>query len=189
MLDVVLLPHRHPPGPFLLSGRQSRRSPTGDSPETRRSTSDRRSEVLRRDYGETTAIPARVTEAVSERIAGGLIIVIWQPHRQAFSASHWNPGTSVADDSRRRHGAKSLLGVQISIPGTDRVRRPWCMGVLRQFSQTIQRAFRAGATLAQHVRVDHRRRDVVVAGRQSCPATGRARTACRPRRWDWSGAH
>ena len=32
-----------------------------------------------------------------------------------------------------------------------------------QFSQAIQRAFRAGATLAQHVRVNHRRRDVVVA--------------------------
>jgi hypothetical protein len=39
------------------------------------------------------------------------------------------------------------------------------------------------------VRVDHRRRDVVVAGRQGCPAPGRARTARRPRRWDWSDAH
>ena len=84
--------------------------------------------VLRRDYSEATAGPARVTGAVSESIAGGLIIVIWQPHHKDFSASHWYPGTSVADDARRLDGAKSLLGVQIRIPGSDRVRSPWCMG-------------------------------------------------------------
>ena len=56
-----------------------------------------------------------------------------------------------------------VAGVGISIPGLDRVRPPWCMEVLRQFSQAIQRALGAGATLAQHVRVDHRRRDIVMA--------------------------
>ena len=60
--------------------------------------------------------------AVSEGIAGGLIIVIWQPHRKGFSASHWNPGPSVAEDARRLDGAKSLLRVQIRIPRSDRVR-------------------------------------------------------------------
>jgi hypothetical protein len=34
---------------------------------------------------------------VSEGIAGGLIMVIWQPHHKGFSASHWHTGTSVAD--------------------------------------------------------------------------------------------
>ena len=73
--------------------------------------------------------------AVSEGIAGGLIIVIWQPQHKGFSASHWHPGTSVADDARRLDCAKWLLGAQIRIPGSDRVRSPWCMGVLRQFSR------------------------------------------------------
>jgi len=104
-------------------------------PETRRSTSDRGSEVLRGVSGECPARPARATGAVSERIAGGLIMVIWQPHHQGLSASHCHPGTSVAGDSQRRQGAKSLLGVQICIPGSDGVRPPWCMGVLRQFSR------------------------------------------------------
>src|ERR1019366_1362281 len=72
--------------------------------------------------------------AVNEGIAGGLIIVIWQPHHKGFSASHWHPGTSVADDARRLDCAKSLLRVQIRIPGSDPVRSPWCMGVLWQFS-------------------------------------------------------
>ena len=113
--------------------------------------------------GERPARLACAPGAVSERIAGGLLIVIWQPQHQVLNASHCHPGTSVAGDSWRGDGAKSVMGVQISILGPDRVRPPWCMGVLRQFSQAIQRAFRAGATLAQHVRVDHRRRDVVVA--------------------------
>ena len=91
--------------------------------------------MLRRVSGESPARPARAPGAVSEGIAGGLIIVIWQPHHQGFSASHWHPGTCGADDSLRLDCAKSLLGVQISIPGSDRVRPPWCMGVLRQFSR------------------------------------------------------
>jgi hypothetical protein len=84
-------------GPFLLTARQSRRSRTGESP----------------------ARPARAPGAVSERIAGGLIIVFWQPHHKGLSASPCHLGTSVADDSRGRDCAKSLLGVQISIPGSD----------------------------------------------------------------------
>jgi hypothetical protein len=51
---------------------------------------------------------------VSERIAVGLMIVIWQPHHQGFSASNWQPGTSVAYGSRHRDCAKSLLRVEIS---------------------------------------------------------------------------
>ena len=43
----------------------------------------------------------------------------------------------MADYARRRDGAKSLLGVEISIPGSARVRPPWCMGVLRQFSRVL----------------------------------------------------
>ena len=72
---------------------------------------------LWRGYGETKAGPARGTEAVSEGIAGGLRIVIWQPQHKGFSASHWYPSTSVADDAQRLDCAKSLLGVQICISG------------------------------------------------------------------------
>ncbi len=54
--------------------------------------SDRESEVLRRDYGEATVRPARVPGAVSHRVVGSLIIVIWQPHHQVLSTSHWYPG-------------------------------------------------------------------------------------------------
>ena len=79
---------------------------------------------LWRDYGETPAGPACGTGTVSEGIAGDLMTVIWQPQRKGFSASHWHPGTSVADDARRLNGAKSLLGVQIRIPGSARVRSP-----------------------------------------------------------------
>jgi hypothetical protein len=161
------------PGPSLLTGRQSRGSLAVASPDTRRSTSDRVSEislfpdsagnkgrfaqptvrfpifgindnmlvvvwglgVLRRVSGESPARPARAPGVVSERTAGGLIIVIRQPHHRGFSASHWHPGTSVSENSRRLDGAESLLGVQICIPGSVRVRPPWCMGVLRQFSR------------------------------------------------------
>ena len=63
--------------------------------------------------------PVRGTGAVSEGIPGGLMIVIWQPHHEGFSASHWHPGTSVADDARHLEGAKPLLGVQIRMPGSD----------------------------------------------------------------------
>jgi hypothetical protein len=68
----------------------------------------------------------------------------------------------VADDSRRRDGARSLLGVQICIPGSDRVRPPWCLGVLGQFSQAIQRAFHPVAALPQHMGVNHGRGNVIV---------------------------
>src|SRR5664279_6464518 len=50
---------------------------------------------------------------------------IWQPNHKGFSASHWRPSTSVADDTWRLDCAISLLGVQIPIPGSDRVRPPW----------------------------------------------------------------
>jgi hypothetical protein len=72
-------------------------------------------------------MPARGPGAVSEGIAGGLMIVIRQPHHRGFSASHWHPGTSVAEDSRRLDGAESLLGVQICVPCSVRVRPPCCM--------------------------------------------------------------
>jgi hypothetical protein len=116
--SLWLLTHRDPPGHFPPIGRQSHRSLPGVSPETRRSPSDRRSEGLRRVSGETTARPARVTGAVSEGIAGGVNMIIWQPYHKGFSASHWHPGTSVADDSRHLDGAKSLLGV--SVPSGNR---------------------------------------------------------------------
>ena len=72
-----------------------------------------------RYYGEATVGPARAKGAVSEGRAGGLRIVIWPPHHKCFSASHWRPGTFAADDSRCPDCAKSLLGVQIRIPGSD----------------------------------------------------------------------
>jgi hypothetical protein len=74
--------------------------------------------------------------AVSEGITDGLMIVIWQPQYKGFSASHWHPGTSVADDSRRLDCAQSLLGVQIRIPGSDRVPSPWCIGFCGCFQGT-----------------------------------------------------
>src|ERR1035441_6286344 len=49
---------------------------------------------------------------LSEGVAGDLMIVIWQPHHKGFGASHWRPGTYVADDARRLNCAKSLLGVR-----------------------------------------------------------------------------
>ena len=85
--------------------------------------------------GESPARPARAPGAGSERIAGGLIIVIWQPHHQDYSAYRWQPGTCRDDDSQRLGYSKSLLGFQISIPGSDRVRPPCRIGVLRQFSR------------------------------------------------------
>ena len=66
--------------------------------------------MLRRVSGESPARPARAPGSVSERIAGDLIMVIWQPHHQGPSASHWQPGTSVADDSLPLECAKSSLG-------------------------------------------------------------------------------
>ena len=84
---------------------------------------------------ETPARPARAPGAVSEDIAGGLIPVIWQPNDKGFSASYCQPGTCGAYDSLRLDCAKSLLGGQISIPGSDRVRPPWRIGVLRRFSR------------------------------------------------------
>jgi len=49
--------------------------------------------------------------AANEGIAGGLITAIWQPDHEAFSASHWRPGTSVADDSGRLWPQPELLGL------------------------------------------------------------------------------
>ena len=89
----------------------------------------------KRYYGETPAGPARATGAVSEGIASGMMIVIRQPQHKGFSVSHWHPGTSVADDVRRLECITSLPGVQIRISGSDGVRSPWCMGVLRQCSK------------------------------------------------------
>ena len=66
-----------------------------------------------------------------------MIYVIWQPQHKGFSASHWHTGTSVADDARRLDCAKSSLEVQIRIPGGDRVRSPWCVEGLRQFSRCL----------------------------------------------------
>jgi hypothetical protein len=91
--------------------------------------------VLRRVSGESPARPARAPGAVNEPIAGGLILVIWQPNHKGFSASHWQRGTCGAYDSLRLDCAKPLVGVQISIPGSDRVRPPWRIGVPRQFSR------------------------------------------------------
>jgi len=55
-----------------------------------------------------------------------------------------------------------LLGVQTRIPGSDRVRPPWCLRVPRQFSQTIQRAFHAAAALPQDMGVNHGGGNVIV---------------------------
>ena len=54
-------------------------NPAVASPDTRRSTSDRRSEVLRGVSGECPARLARVPGAVSQCIAGDLTTVIWHP--------------------------------------------------------------------------------------------------------------
>jgi hypothetical protein len=91
-------------------------------------------EVLRRGNGEATARPARGMGAVSEGITGGLNMPIWQPQHKGFSATNWRPGTYVTYDALRLDCAKSLLGVQIRIPGSNRVRSPWSMEILRQFS-------------------------------------------------------
>jgi hypothetical protein len=117
-----------PTATFPADSRGLGGSLAGASPDPPRSTSDRQSEVLRGGSGEAPARPARGTGAVSEGIAGGLMIVLWQPHHKGFSASHWHPGTSVADVSRRLDCAKSLLGFQIRIPGSDWVRSPRVSG-------------------------------------------------------------
>jgi hypothetical protein len=122
-----LVPYSSDPAP------DRRASRAGASPEPRRSTSVPGTVVLRRGSGECPARLARAPGAVSEDIAGGLIPVIWQPNHKGFSASHWQLGTCGACDSLRLDCAKSLRGVQISIPGSDRVRPPWRIGVLRQF--------------------------------------------------------
>ena len=85
-------------------------------------------EVLRGVSGECPAIPARGSEAVTDGIAGGLMIVLWLTHHKGFSASHWHPGTSVVDDARCFDCAELLLGVQIRISVSDRVRSPRMSG-------------------------------------------------------------
>ena len=62
--------------------------------------------------------PACGRGGVSEGIAGGRMIVIWQRHPNSFSASHWHTGTCGADGSPGRDCAKSSLGAQICIPGS-----------------------------------------------------------------------
>jgi hypothetical protein len=47
----------------------------------------------------------------------------------------WSSTEYLPYDSLRLDCAKSLLGVEISIPGSDRVRPPWRIGVLRRFSR------------------------------------------------------
>ena len=85
----------------------------------------------KRYYGETPVGPARATGAASEGIPGGLIIVIWQRHHHSFSASLWQPSTSGADDSVGLDRAQSLLEGQIRLAGSEGVRSPWGMGILR----------------------------------------------------------
>jgi hypothetical protein len=65
---------------------------------------------------------------MNEVIAGGLMIVLWQPQHNGFSASLWYPGTFVADNAGRLDCAKSLMGVQLRIPRSDRVRSPRVSG-------------------------------------------------------------
>ncbi len=89
----------------------------------------------KRYYGETPVRPARGSGGVSQGITGALMIVIGQHPHRSFNASYWQPGTCGADDARRLDCAKSLLEVQIRIPGSDRIRSPWGMGILRQFSR------------------------------------------------------
>ena len=128
-------------------------NPAVASPDTPRSTSDRRSEVLRRVSGECPARLACAPGAVSEAYRGQptlnpqpstlnlcpspqpSTLNSSEPHHQVLSASHWQRGTCGACDSLRLDCAKPLLGVQISIPGSDRVRPPWRIGVPRQFSR------------------------------------------------------
>ena len=47
-----------------------------------------------------------------------------------FSASNWHPGTYGVNTFVGLHCDKSLLEVQICIPGSDGVRSPWGMGIL-----------------------------------------------------------
>src|ERR1039458_401794 len=61
--------------------------------------------------------------------------VIWQPHHKGFSASHWLPGTSVADDARRLDCAKSCCWGSKSVSLAQIGSAPRCMGALRQFSR------------------------------------------------------
>ena len=92
-------------------------------------------EVLRRGNGKATGGPAGAASMVSGGIAGGLMMVTRQPDDRGFGASYWHAGTSVAGDSRRLDCAGSLLGGLIRVPGSDRVRSPGRVGVLRQFSR------------------------------------------------------
>jgi hypothetical protein len=87
-----------------------------------------------RCYGEAPVRPARGSGGVSQGIAGALRIFIWQHRHKGLSASHWQPGTCGANASLRLDCAKSLLEVQIRIQGSDRVRSPWGMGILRPYS-------------------------------------------------------
>jgi hypothetical protein len=65
------------------------------------------------------------------------MMVNWRLQNMGFSASNWHPGTYGVDDALRLDCAKSLLEVQIRIPGSNRVRFPWGMGILRQYSTCL----------------------------------------------------
>ena len=88
----------------------------------------------KRCYGETPARPARDSGGVSQGIVGAMMVVIEHHRRKGFGASHWQVGTCGADDARRLDCGKSLLEVQIRIPGSDRVQSSWGTGILRPYS-------------------------------------------------------
>ena len=75
-------------------------------------------------------MPARSSAGVSESVGGSLMTVNWRLQNVGFSASNWHPGTYGANTSVGLDCDKSLLEVQIRIPGSDRVRSPWGMGIL-----------------------------------------------------------
>jgi hypothetical protein len=129
MLDVDpvwLLAHRHLPCPFLLTGRQSRRCLPGEA--RARSGGGERAYRGRPDYGYLAAASPRF-----QRIP----LAARHLRSRRFSAPPWR---------------QFVAGGQVSVSGSDRVRPPWCMGVLRQFLQTIQRAL--GARKGVHQTVD-----------------------------------
>src|ERR1035441_455327 len=96
-----------------------------------------------RGKGASPMTPARGTGMVSGGTARGLTLIIWQPHHKDFSASHWHPSISVADDAQRLDWAKSLLGVQIRIPCSDRVRSLWSMGAHLRLTQECRAFYRS----------------------------------------------
>jgi hypothetical protein len=78
-------------------------------------------------------MPARSSAGASESVGGSLMMVNWRLQNMGFSASNWHPGTYGANTSVGLDCDKSLPEVQIRIPGADRVRSPWDMGIQRQY--------------------------------------------------------